>query len=695
MVKKTYNSKVLLILLIGLMGLILCPVYVNAAPNPGHSAGEIGAGTFADSSPYTFPNNLNVNSNLVVSGSLGVGTSPTQKLDVAGNILCSSGITSAQWCSKDYDVCAKPRSSNYFDIRNKADNAYKGLAAQNLYVGASDTYIDGTGGYLWVKDGTVFDGSVGIGTTDPGTDKLKVAGSVNITSGNLIVKENIDAKNRVFIVNSLSVGGTVAGAAGQIFAGDLMLGFNDATATITTYDANEDLNINPTGDVGVGTDTPTQKLQVIGNVVSGTAAGGDGAYYLGNPSHGISRDGQNTVNIFTLSGGSEGAIRLNTEGSTRLMVTKDGNVGIGTTGPTQKLDVAGYVKGQSGLCIGNDCRNTWPAGAGSEKDKDTARAAGLAFWEINVYNNNPCSSGSYPREFASSDLTGTITGAQVCTNAGASCTGVKYMYAWGSGGAQGNWAGADQLCSASLTKDQIWPYTDMSYDAAGNEYGGGWEASTYVVCCNAQYTNPKDEYVSGNLMVNSNVGIGTTSPQSKLHVTGDAGVLILEGSTHAYIQWYPDGSAAGRKGWTGWENGAAIDFTIANEYSGGDIILSPNNGNVGIGTASPGEKLEVSGNIKATGSAPTLYLQDSANDGSRPLLIFGNNILGGITGTDIGNQEFGFYSKFSDSRTNNAEVKVFGNTSLGTSWGRYISVKHDGRDGIIRTDTGNIIIQLP
>ena len=42
-----------------------------------------------------------------------------------------------------------------------------------------------------------------------------------------------------------------------------------------------------------------------------------------------------------------------------------GNVGIGTTNPSQKLDVNGYVKG-TGLCIGDDCKSSWPSGSGSE-----------------------------------------------------------------------------------------------------------------------------------------------------------------------------------------------------------------------------------------------------------------------------------------------------------------------------------------
>ncbi len=84
-----------------------------------------------------------------------------------------------------------------------------------------------------------------------------------------------------------------------------------------------------------------------------------------------------------------------------------------------------------------------------------------------------------------------------------------------------------------------------------------------------------------------NVGIGTDDPQYKLDINGSAKildyleidgnhyVLNLVGSENTYIQWYPDGKDAGRKGWTGWGSETTDHFTIANEISGGNIRIVP------------------------------------------------------------------------------------------------------------------------
>jgi len=67
----------------------------------------------------------------------------------------------------------------------------------------------------------------------------------------------------------------------------------------------------------------------------------------------------------------------------------DGNVGIGTANPTQKLDVVGYIKGQSGLCIGSDCRNSWPSGGLSGYEIKTAAKTSAYHFTVDVY----CSAG--------------------------------------------------------------------------------------------------------------------------------------------------------------------------------------------------------------------------------------------------------------------------------------------------------------
>ena len=95
-----------------------------------------------------------------------------------------------------------------------------------------------------------------------------------------------------------------------------------------------------------------------------------------------------------------------------------------------------------------------------------------------------------------------------------------------------------------------------------------------------------------------NVGIGTTTPSTKLSVVGDTtlqgnDIILGDGSNTTFMRF---NGAVPHYFYTA-NSGSSLQMGTGGRVT--DLVIA-NSGNVGIGTTAPGEKLEVNGNVKAT-----------------------------------------------------------------------------------------------
>jgi hypothetical protein len=260
-----------------------------------------------------------------------------------------------------------------------------------------------------------------------------------------------------------------------------------------------------------------------------------------------------------------------------MRITKLGNVGIGTTGPSGKLTVVGSEGDGRSVTI---------------DDKEIKfRGDGIAHFSIFANREG----GKLTIEDTSGDAAPGRSGKVLLAIANDGNVGIGTTEPKNKLHIAGN-AGVLNLEGTDHAYIQWYP----------NKYTAGRKAWTGFGDSDTKQLTIKNEIESGDILLltnNGNVGIGTTEPKNKLHIAGNAGVLNLEGTDHAYIQWYPNKYAAGRKAWTGFGDADTKQLTIKNEIESGDILLLTNNGNVGIGTTdSLSQKLTVNGNIKLLGN---------------------------------------------------------------------------------------------
>ena len=183
-----------------------------------------------------------------------------------------------------------------------------------LYNDGAATSRLNIGGTMWVEEG----GNVGIGTTSPSAN-LEVKGDGDIiraTRGTFTVTTSMTSGSH----NILSYGK------------GFNVGTSDANSLGFSTSNSTRLLITSAGNVGIGTTSPGYKLHNTGTSrLEGRVTLG------GNVNNFIQGNGS------SLEFKSNGDYFFNKGASTQLTILSNGNVGIGTTSPSQKLEVDGQV----------------------------------------------------------------------------------------------------------------------------------------------------------------------------------------------------------------------------------------------------------------------------------------------------------------------------------------------------------------
>jgi hypothetical protein len=399
-------------------------------------------------------------------------------------------------------------------------------------------------------------GNVGIGTTSP-SYKLVVAGKSYLSGG-----IQLDSGDEIDFGNSQQY----------------ITGVNDTSLTLATG-GSATLTALANGNVGIGTTSPLEKLHVEGNLElqsNFTISSNSGNYWQRIRTVDATASTTNAF-LFETRNGSGNYL-------SHMVIRNDGNVGIGTTSPSAKLDVVGNVNTDNSISI-----------QGLDTGNPSASSEELRLSGYGVLGNRS---------------------AFYLTNGHS--TGTMRFGVGGSGGNHGSNTKMVLNASGNLGIGTTSPTKKLQISHSGANDGLLLEhtsqASGFQILQNIRQTEGLiwQKQTSGsftsNLMTlgyDGDLGIGTTSPGSLLHVEGSRTTAVFQAN----------------------QTGAGV---IANFKQGGSSkVLIDNSGNVGIGTTSPSSKLQVTGSTQSTdfqvGSSGTMQLFDYS----------GNLHIYSTAGTDI------------------------------------------------------------
>ena len=568
------------------------------------------------------------------------------------------------------------------------------------FVSGSTRFGSTTGNTHKFTGSVLVSGSIGIGTESPASSFHTIGAIRSSNSGNT-VSTRIESD-------------------GLYTAGSDMF-IDGGTSNIRFYSTSERMRINSSGNVGIGTTNPVNRLHLYAsnNAASirlqNTAA--NKVWDLNPSDPDVSNTGFTIHNV--------------TDNTKPFHIMDSGNVGIGTTNPGYKLEVSGnaafssYVYADAFAASGNNTISGWSTNIVRpiiEGREGNAISNYVGLPEMYYTSNAYYDGSNWIRKTANASMNMVLSGynnnflvqSAASGTAGAAVSFVSRFYINGSNGNVGigttspgakleirgnseslildvdstGFDGRYALLPGRFVVGMMgngYPEIGYNFRMTGNAYTKlGSDTAWGVDFGNSnlmrfKYASTGTGTFSFNtaLAINTsgNIGIGTTSPSARLHLQGNAAYLNIQQTT-------TDGGILFTN-----ENNTAL-WTIKHDFANGhlsfnnynvstpSLFLQHSTGRVGIGTTDPLTHLDVVSSTHTKLRVRTTGVADASIE-----------ILGYDAGLHIGDTTNGNrWVIWNDGISTSSSLKI-GSYALGAWYA-------DGSQAVTITSTGNVGIGL-